>query len=374
MPRENVRRNIRGITPLARQNRGPSRQGSLRSERRGRSHGRGSNRRVGSRARAVPVPVPPSGPNPRPSGQFTFPSASRWDQRLMDALHVVHSLNCPMEEVVPVEYCPEDLLHRIRPLWILSREDVYNRNWKKLRDAIADASDGQNQDLDSQIGSGVHACIMAIATIVQRPAGDSSSESDTGDETEDRGEMSTQTLADNICSAFLADIIRLTRRQHPIWDFRAFKTSVEVSEGMFSRVWPDGVIRYALDRRHYIPYVWVEVKQLEQAPPISDEPETPAYLSTLPQKAAEAIAMAQYQPREVFGIEFSHRFVAFWHAVIPENYIDILRSSHELPSDMRFVMKRSRALDLTLPDDRREFAHAFLALMTYLDQQVNNSK
>ncbi|KAJ1648952.1 hypothetical protein IWQ61_009810 [Dispira simplex] len=374
MPRENARRNVRRITPLTRENRAPYPRGNLRSERRGR----GSNRRGSSRAEPVAVavpnlrPVPNPHPVPRPSGQLTFPSASRWNQRHMDALHVVHILRRPMEEVVPVRHCPEDLLHRIRPFWAMSREDLYTGNFERFDAAIVEAADGNNQDWNGNIARGLYTCMEAIAFIIQRPAGTSSQESNTDDEAEGRTEMSTQTLADIICSRFLVRIAQLYRREFRSWDFRAFKTSVEISEGMFSKVCPDGIIWYSLDRRRYIPYVWVEVKQLEYAPQTSDEPETTAYLSTLPQKAAEAIAMAQYHPHEVFGIEFSHRFVAFWHAVIPENYVELVKNYRELPSDMRFVMKRSRVLDLTLPRDREEFARAFLALMTYLNQQAAN--
>ncbi|KAJ1949953.1 hypothetical protein IWQ62_006650, partial [Dispira parvispora] len=87
-------------------------------------------------------------------------------------------------------------------------------------------------------------------------------------------------------------------------------------------------------------------------------------------KAAEMIAMANYQPREVFGIEFSHRFICFWHAVIPDNYMELIKGPSDLPPDIFIEMKRSIVLDPVLPDHRREFARAFLALMAYLNDQV----
>ncbi|KAJ1961247.1 hypothetical protein IWQ62_003935 [Dispira parvispora] len=177
-----------------------------------------------------------------------------------------------------------------------------------------------------------------------------------------------------LCSTAISYIAQFDRRHYPSWDFCAFKTSVDVApNGTSCGVWPDGIIRYVLDRRHYIPYIWIEVKQLHQAPQTSEEPETAAYLSTLPQKTAEAIAMAKFGHREVFGIEFSHRFAAFWHVVVPDDYLELIKNTQEIPPHVRFVMKRSRVLDLALPDDRFEFFRAFLALMLYLDEQARSN-
>ncbi|KAJ1641665.1 hypothetical protein IWQ61_010762, partial [Dispira simplex] len=90
--------------------------------------------------------------------------------------------------------------------------------------------------------------------------------------------------------------------------------------------------------------------------------------------AAQTIAMARYQPREVFGLEFSHSYVTFWRTLIPENYLELVKGSGDLPPDMVLTMKRSTVLDLELPDGRREFARAFLSLLMYWNKQVEPSE
>ncbi|KAJ1652104.1 hypothetical protein IWQ61_007487 [Dispira simplex] len=80
--------------------------------------------------------------------------------------------------------------------------------------------------------------------------------------------------------------------------------------------------------------------------------------------------MAEHQPREVFSIEFSHHFVAFWCTIIPENYLELVRNSEGLPPDMVLKMRRSAVLDFVSQNDRYEFACACLALLMYLDEQV----
>ncbi|KAJ1644784.1 hypothetical protein IWQ61_010381 [Dispira simplex] len=171
-----------------------------------------------------------------------------------------------MKEVVPLNHCPEELFHRIRPIWALSHEDLYNYNTLSLAAAIAEANDGHNPQLDSHIDMGIISCVNYLA------------------------------------------------------------------------------------------------------------PTTEKYESIFPQIAAQTIAMARYQPREVFGIEFSHRYVTFWRTLIPESYLELVKGSGDLPPDMVLKMKRSTVLDLELPDGRREFSRAFLALLMYWNKQVEPSE
>ncbi|KAJ1649789.1 hypothetical protein IWQ61_009231 [Dispira simplex] len=270
-----------------------------------------------------------------------------------------------MEGVVPLNYCPEDLLHRMRAFWALDREDLYNRDYHILATVIAEATDDPNHSLTTSINMGITSCMIAIMSLIERYQGDDSYESGTDDEGEGRNESFTNKFAATICERFLGNFTQLQRRVLPSWEYRTPRLRIQHRpDGTSCNVCPDGVIQYAPDRHRCIPYVWVEVKPLPFAPGRRQ------YRSTLPQKVAEAIAMAEHQPREVFGIEFSHRFVAFWRTIIPENYLERVRNSEGLPPDMILEMRRSAVLDFVSQNDRYEFARAFLALLTYLKEQV----
>ncbi|KAJ1649490.1 hypothetical protein IWQ61_009442 [Dispira simplex] len=181
--------------------------------------------------------------------------------------------------------------------------------------------------------------------LVHRYRGDDSYESDTEDEVENKSERSTDSFASVICNAFLCYFTRLQRREPPSWEYQDKKMEIQYRlDGTTCTVHPDGSNVYA--------------------------PGKPKYNSTLLQKAAETIAMAKYQPREVFGIEFSHRFVAFWRALIPENYLELVKGSGNLPPDMILEMRRSAVLDFVSQNGRYKFARACLALLMYLDEQV----
>ncbi|KAJ1646294.1 hypothetical protein IWQ61_010218 [Dispira simplex] len=301
----------------------------------------------------------------RQEAPLSFPSGSNWDESHLDALHVEITPDYPMEGVVPLNYCPENLLHRMRAFWALDREDLYNGNVHMLATVIDEATDARNRSLTTRISSGVYACMDAITSLIGRYQGDDSYESGTDDEGEGRNESFTNKFAATICENFLTSFTQLQRRVLPSWEYRTPRLRIQHNpDGTSCTVCPDGVIQYAPDRYSRIPYVWVEVK------PLSFAPGRRQYRSTLPQKVAEAIAMAEHQPREVFGIEFSHRFVAFWRTIIPENYLERVRNSEGLPPDMILEMRRSAVLDFVSQNDRYEFARACLALLMYLNEQV----
>ncbi|KAJ1653711.1 hypothetical protein IWQ61_006215, partial [Dispira simplex] len=246
----------------------------------------------------------------------------------MDTLHVVPVLNCPMEEVVPLNHCLDELLHRIRAFWALDYEDLYNCNIRMLATVIDEATDDHNHPRTKYINAGIASCMDAIISLIRRYRDDDLYESGTDDEGEGRNEIFTNKFAATICEIFLTRFTQLRRQVLPSWEYRTPNLRIQhKSDGTSCNVHPDGVIQYAPDRHPRIPYIWVEVKPLPFAPGRRQ------YRSTLPQKVAEAIAMAEHQPREVFGIEFSHRFLAFWRTIIPENYLELVRNSEGLPPD-----------------------------------------
>ncbi|KAJ1642332.1 hypothetical protein IWQ61_010636, partial [Dispira simplex] len=84
---------------------------------------------------------------------------------------MVPVLNCPLEDVVPVKYCPEDLLHRIRPFWTLSHEDLFNDNCESLCDAIAEAIGDSDRAWGFRKTAGIHACMNAVMILMEQFTG-----------------------------------------------------------------------------------------------------------------------------------------------------------------------------------------------------------
>lgn len=182
-------------------------------------------------------------------------------------------------------------------------------------------------------------------------------------------EIFTHSLANNICSSFLK-IMGLYSKQYPSWDYmHAEYYTVTLLRSMTGKVRPDGLIAFKRNKANVIPYVWVEAKTLEYAPTRNPN----KYKSTIPQKAAESLALAQYnwdeneiKDREVYGIELSHRFVAIWHVVFPYQYLVDLQTKKILNHNDFIVMRRSTVLDLIESRDRRIFAEWFAGLMNRL--------
>ncbi|KAJ1649788.1 hypothetical protein IWQ61_009230 [Dispira simplex] len=286
----------------------------------------------------------------------------------MDALHVVPALNCPMDEVVPPRHCPDNLFHHIHAFWALDREDLYNHNYDLLTTAITEAADAHIRSLTTGIDFGLRACMEAMMSLV-----DYFIRADLfgwdSDFDEDESKFVTATYVDILCDKFLFNFTQLNSRKYPTWDYCLMSWDAQVLPERYNfTVRPDRVIVHAQSKRQRTPFAWVTINPSYLAPT------TKEYDSIFPQIAAQTIAMARYQPREVFGLEFSHSYVTFWHTLIPENYLELVKGSGDLPPDMVLTMKRSTVLDLGLPDGRRKFARAFLSLLTYWNKLVEPSE
>ncbi|KAJ1651266.1 hypothetical protein IWQ61_008130 [Dispira simplex] len=371
MPKSNVRAKARGVTLSGQENPKQYRLESPRLASRRRSGGVACGR-IRKRRRSSSASTCPS-PGPGPSRGFYRPitNAAEFTEEHMDALHMVPVLNCPIEEVVPVSHCPEDLFHRIRPFWTMSREDLYNYNYEKLGSAIDKATDGSNRPWDLRKAAGIHGCTNAIVSLIDQFTGYESYESDSDwdGEAKSWSKITTRACADTLFGGFLSHLTDLRTRGFPSWDYRTLTWNTQIlPEGYNFTVRPDRVIFYTEGRRQRAPFAWVTVN------PSYLSPTTDRYESTLPQIAAQTIAMARYQPHEIFGLEFSHHYVTFWRAIIPENYLDLLKDSEDLPPDVFIEMKRSTVLDLEQPEGRRKFSRAFLALLMYWNEQVSTSK
>ncbi|KAJ1953050.1 hypothetical protein IWQ62_006085 [Dispira parvispora] len=302
-----------------------------------------------------------------PSGVYFHPitSATEFTKEHMDALHMVPVLNCPIEEVVPISHCPEDLLHRIRPFWSASREDLYNRDFERLVPAAKEAANGPNHTSYSCLSMSTILCLHAVMHLIDMFSGVDSDMSDPDGEVKSVSKITTTGCADSLCNQFLEGLAQLCSQTFPTWDYRPMTWDVKVLPERYNfTVRPDRVIFYAQSKRQKTPFAWVTINP-DYLAPTTDE-----YESTLPQVAAQTIAMARYHPREAFGIQFSFRYVTFWRAVIPENYLELIKGSGDLPPDVFIEMKRSTVLDLEQPDGRYGFSRALLSLLMYWNEQV----
>ncbi|KAJ1653997.1 hypothetical protein IWQ61_005988 [Dispira simplex] len=309
-----------------------------------------------------------SSPNPSRIRDTPITSATEFSREHRDAHHVVSVLNCPMEEVVPLNHCSEDLLHRIRAFWALDREDQYNRNHCLLTAAIAEAADVHNGSLTVRIASGMYACMNAIMDLVEHNTREDLLEWDPNN-AEILSKFVTADCVDILCHKFLFSFTQLNSRKYPTRDYCPMSWDAQVLPERYNfTVRPDRVIFHAQSKQQRTPFAWVTINP-DYLAPTSEE-----YESIFPQIAAQTIAMARYQPHEVFGLEFSHHYVTFWRTLIPKNYMELVKDSGDLSPDMVLKMKRSTMLDLELQDGHHGFTPAFLALLMYWNKQVEPSE
>ncbi|KAJ1648951.1 hypothetical protein IWQ61_009809 [Dispira simplex] len=367
MPKRNVRAKARGVALSGQENPKQYRLKYPRLASCDRSSGVASGRtRTRKRRRSSSTSTCPS-----PSQSIFRPitDATEFTEEHMDALHMVPVLNCPLEEVVPLDYCPEDLLHRIRPFWTVSREDLYYFNCERQDAAIDEAAGDRCRPQDMDITRGIYLCTDAITQLMGFLIADDIYLSDSDEVTNNWSKRTTFGCAVILLRTFLNCFTQLRTQKLPSWDRCNLIWNTRVlPEGYNFTVQPDNVIFYAPGKRQRTPFAWITINPGYLAPT------TDSYESVLPQIAAQTIAMTRYQPREVFGLEFSRLYVTIWRALIPENYLELLKDSGDLPPDVFIEMKRSTVLDLEQPEGRREFSRALLALLMYWNEKVSDNK
>ncbi|KAJ1950108.1 hypothetical protein IWQ62_006627 [Dispira parvispora] len=361
MPKDNVR--AKAGVKIRSQRKPPKQFQPENSHPESRGHVR--NRRRRRNSDATPSPEP----GPRRGYFHPITSATDFTKEHMDALHMVPVLNCPIDEVVPVSHCPEDLLHRIQPFWTVSREDLYNLNFDRLALAITEAANGSNESRELRKTDGIRCCAGAVANLMLICTGDEPYESESEGDAKGRSKITMTACADMLCNEFLRDFTQMYSREFPSWHCHKMTLDTQVlPEWCNFTIRPDRVIFYAQARKQKTPFAWITIN------PSCLAPTTDKYESTFPQVAAQTIAMARYHPREVFGIQFSYRYVTFWRAVIPDNYLELINDSGDLPPDVFIEMKRSTVLDIEQPDGRYEFSRALLSLLMYWNEQVSGNQ
>ena len=279
-------------------------------------------------------------------------SGSSWTEKHINALHIIPVYDVDIEEIL----VPENNVDQFALFWVMSRDDIYDDQW--------DSFYSHARNYNSSIISEITFMIKSLSQLVERRKSQDSDLSSTSDEG-DKLEQLTQSLANTICTAFLR-MTKLYDKRYPSWDYMNNSYVITLLRTMSGNVHPDGTISYRLSKSKMTTYVWVEAKPLQYSPARN-------YRKTIPQKAAESIALAQslwneteIKDTEIFGIEFSHRFVSFWHARFPYQYLVSIQTNPVLPPEQYVIMKRSRVLDLIERPGRREFARWFVGLLGHL--------
>ena len=283
-------------------------------------------------------------------------SASNWTEKHMNSLHILYELNTEMPYALPSD------IDSFRLFWTMTRDDIYEDDWSRFYES----AQGMNMNTIANMTS-----IMKV--LVDLDERRKSAESDMSS-TSDEGyklEIYTHSLANNICSSFLKGM-GLHSKQYPSWDYMHIEYyTITLLRSMTGKVRPDGFIAFKRSKIDIVAHVWVEAKTLEYSPTRN----LAKYKSTIPQKAAESLALVQsswdendIKDHKVYGIEFSHRFVAIWCILFPHQYLVDLQTNVMLNHDNFIVMKRSIVLDLIESRDRQTFARWFVGLMNHLKE------
>ena len=278
-------------------------------------------------------------------------SASNWTEKHMNSLHILYELD---KEIIYERQTNTELF---KLFWVMTRDDVYEDDWARFYDSIQGASTNTIANITS--------IMKTLVDLVERRKSTESDLSSTSDEGY-KLEIFTHSLANNICSSFLK-IMGLHSKQYPSWDYMHIEYyTITLLRSMTGKVRPDGFIAFKQNKINIAPRIWVEAKTLEYSPTRNPN----KYKDTIPQKAAESLALVQHdwnedemKDREVYGIEFSHRFVAIWHVVFPYQYLVDLQTKVILDHSEFIVMKRSVVLDLIESKDRHKFVEWFVGLM-----------
>lgn len=304
--------------------------------------------------------------------QQCLKSGSSWTMAHMQAFHIVHILDLEIKDVLPYEYIPDDndeLFNKFYLFWIIDRDDLYDKNWEKVFNI--------NTNIDSKIKADIISCLNNLMTLIERRKSTDSDISTTTDEGE-KIEFQTQVLASSICRTFL-NILELHKKDKPSWDYvdssaHFSHRKITILDYLYGNARNDGSIINVDKNNHVSSHIWIEVKPLEYAPRPKSEN---AYVNKIPQKAAEALSFVQshwnterlnVKDQETFGVEFNHRYVSFWHALFPKEYLLDVHRFSILDYNHAIALKRTKVFDLVESKDRKEFTKCFISILKYISQ------
>ncbi|GAB5593995.1 hypothetical protein Unana1_08895 [Umbelopsis nana] len=253
-------------------------------------------------------------------------------------------------------------LKSLEAFWALSRDDIYDDNWEKLRMVT--------KDVPAATMTKITTVYTLLAELVARGKSQDSDLSSTSDEG-CKLEIATQGFANAVCNMFLHISGLHSKKTYPTWDYDQSSFDVKFLFGKTAYVRPDGVIVYKPERGTKHPYVWIEAKPLEYAEGRSSS----KYYRTIPQKAAECLALVQSiwnetdtRDYEVFGIEFCHRYASFWTAKFTHAYLQNMKYDVVLAPECYVILKRSKTFDLIESKDRYHFTQWFAGLLEHISR------
>ena len=309
--------------------------------------------------------------NPDLQNHKCLKSGSAWTDEHLQAFHIIPILNLEIHNVLPQEFIPDDeeLTENFHLFWSMDRDDIYDENWEKFYKIDPDTFAKTRATISSTLEN-----LMTLVDRRRNKGSDLSSTSDEGDVIE----IQTWIFSNSICRAFL-NILNLHQKTLPSWDYvttakKGAHYSIKILNSVYGQVRNDGAIVHVNANRSVSPFIWVEVKSLEYAPLPKTEN---AYMSKIPQKAAEALSFAQsywkkagldIKDQESFGMEFNHRYASFWHVLFPKEYLLDVYCSKVLNHTHVIALKRSRVFDLIESEDRKEFARCLVGLLNYMSK------
>jgi len=309
--------------------------------------------------------------NPSLQNHGYLKSGSAWTDAHLQAFHIIPILNLEIHNIIPKEFMPNDkeLTDNFHLFWSMNRDDIYDENWEKF------CQTDPNTYAKTRIS--ISTVLENLATLVDRRRNKDSDLSSTSDEG-DMIEFQTWIFSNSICRTFL-NVLNLHQKKLPSWDYvtgtkKGAHRPIKILDSIIGQVRNDGAIIHTDIDRSISSFIWIEVKSLEYAPIPKTES---AYMSKIPQKAAEALSFAQshwqkagtnIKDQESFGLEFNHRYASFWHTVFPKEYLLNVHRFPVLSYDHVIVLKRSKVFDLIETEDRKEFARCFVGLLNYISK------
>lgn len=271
---------------------------------------------------------------------------SNWTADYINAFHVNQPVNVELSEVIPLEYCNKSKLQQMRPFWMMTKDDICRRDYTILYSSL---------DSHEYPPECIFPIMEFISSLVQVMKHTHAADiwGTQGERKSEMVDLKVGYLGLAFCDSFLTYFTGLPSSidKYPFWDtISDVVLGIAVHNTEFCEVYFDDIIAYFSKKGETgVPYIWLDYKPRKFAPGTED------YQRTLPIKATKTIAMGSYNPKEIFGIELSYCYAAFWRADISDKYYEHLKSDSGLPSGCRIVMKRSKVFNLITVHDRKKF-------------------
>lgn len=294
-------------------------------------------------------------------GERSYISASYWRNIHLECFRILQVIDRRLGDVIPLDYADPAILRNIRLLFTITKEDLSPLRISSVLDW------GHDHNIPEMYVQGLYKSLQAIEKIIDCDERLNGELSQPSREAANKEEAEIQSSIMQICDSFLHEFTGMKTQRPSFWRYETAGIDLKFTgyDGRACTAESDGVIfRYTANGTR-TPYIVVECKKLDKAPGRS------GYESTLPQKAAELLALSAANGiQRVYGIEISHTYISFWNAYLPDNYFELLATVEDLPLTAHVLMKRTRVFDLSQSNGRENFARGFLSLLMFLSATV----